>query len=142
MKFTASKVASKLKRSGYKLTPQRHAILKVIAQSHSHLTPAAIHKMVRQEHPGIGLVTIYRTLEVLSQLGLICRVYTQGEQSYLLRRPLEHHHHLVCSSCGKVIDFTHCNLSELERKLSEETGFKVEGHLLEVMGLCKKCQKV
>ncbi len=98
--------------------------------------------MVRQEHPGIGLVTIYRTLEVLSQLGLICRVYTQGEQSYLLRRPLEHHHHLVCSSCGKVIDFTHCNLSELERKLSEETGFKVEGHLLEVMGLCKKCQKV
>ena len=141
MRLTANKITGILRQHGYKLTPQRRAVLNVIARSPDHLTPAAIHDRVCQERPGIGRVTIYRTLEVLTELGLICEVHVEGNcRSYLMRRPLEHHHHLICSDCGRVIDFTECNLSKLEERLSLETGFEVESHLLEFHGRCPSCQ--
>ena len=143
MKFTKKKIASMLRQRGYRLTPQRRAVLNVIALSQNHLTPAAIHQRVSQQYPGIGLVTIYRTLEILAALGLICEVHASGScRSYLLRGPSEHHHHLICSECGRVVDFTDCDISELEQRLSQETGFKMEGHLLEFFGRCLDCQKI
>ena len=143
MTLTEKKIVAILRQRGYKLTPQRRAVLNVIARSQDHLTPAEIYQGVHQEYPGIGLVTIYRTLDILAGLGLICEVHAGGScRSYLLRRPSEHHHHLICSDCGKVLDFTDCDLSELEQRLSQETGFKTEGHLLEFFGCCPDCQKV
>jgi len=142
MKLTANKITGILRQRGFKLTPQRQAVLNAIAKSHDHLTPAAIYDRVRQGHPGIGLVTIYRTLDILTELGLICKVHAEGNcRSYLMRRPSEHHHHLICSGCGRVIDFTECDLSKLEQKLSQETNFEMEGHLLEFYGRCQNCQK-
>ncbi len=143
MIFTEKKIAAILRQQGYKLTPQRRAVLDAIALSHDHLTPADIYDKVRHEHPGIGLVTIYRTLDILDKLGLICEVHSGGNcRSYLLRRPQEHHHHLICSGCGTVADFTDCDLSELEQRLSRETSFEIEGHLLEFAGRCQNCQKI
>ena len=142
MKPIEKAVIAKLRQRGYKLTSRRRAVLKVIATSHEHLTPAAIYKRVQPEHPGIGLVTIYRTLDILAKLGAICEVSTEGSsRSYLLRRASEHHHHLICSGCGAVVDFTTCDLRELEQRLSQKTGFKIEDHLLEFVGHCQKCQK-
>jgi len=143
MKLTANKIAGLLRQHGYKLTPQRWAVLNVISHRHDHLTPAAIHDRVSQEHPGIGLVTIYRTLEVLAELGLLCKVHVEGGcRSYLMRRPSVHHHHLICSGCGRVVDFTDCALNELEQRLSRETGFEMKDHLLELYGHCQNCQKI
>jgi Fur family ferric uptake transcriptional regulator len=143
MTLTGKSIANILRRQGYKLTPQRRAVLDAIALSHDHLTPADIHDRVRHEHPGIGLVTIYRTLDILDKLGLICEVHSGGNcRSYLLRRPQEHHHHLICSDCGTVADFIDCGLSELEQKVSRVTGFEIEGHLLEFAGRCQNCQKI
>ena len=140
MRLTANKIAGILRQNGYRLTPQRHAVLKVIAGSHDHLTPAEIFARVRQEHPAIGLVTVYRVINLLTELKLICRVSLGGDsQSYLMRRPLEHHHHLVCSQCGRAVDFTGCDLRHLEQQLSEDTGFDIEGHLLEIYGKCPEC---
>jgi Fur family ferric uptake transcriptional regulator len=140
MKLTANKIAGILRQNGYRLTPQRHAVLKAIAYSHDHLTPAEICERVRQEHPTIGLVTVYRVINLLTELKLICRVNLGGNsQSYLMRRPTEHHHHLVCSQCGRTVDFTDCDLSRLEQRLSRETGFNIEGHLLEIHGKCPDC---
>jgi Fur family ferric uptake transcriptional regulator len=142
MTFTQSKIASILRHRGYKLTPQRRAVLNIIAQSHDHLTPAAIYEKVHQEHPHVGLVTVYRTLDILAELGLICEVHAGGScRSYLMRRPSEHHHHLICSECGAVIDFTDCDLSNLEQRLARETHFEIEGHLLEFTGRCRNCRK-
>ncbi len=142
MKLTANKIARIMRQHGYRLTPQRHAVLKVISQSHDHLTPAAIHNRVQGEYPQIGQTTIYRLLDVLTELGLICKIHMGGTcRSYLMRRPTEHHHHLVCSSCGRVIDFTGCDLSQLEQRLSQETEFEIEGHLLEFHGRCRQCQE-
>ena len=135
MRLTASKINSILRQRGYRLTSQRRAVVNTIAGTHNHLTPAAIYKRVKREYPGIGLVTIYRNLEILTELGLICEVHAGGScRSYLMRKPLEHHHHLICSECGRVVDFADCDLGELEHRLSQETGFKMEGHLLEFIG--------
>ena len=141
MRLTEKKIATILRQHGYKLTTQRRMVLSVIALSREHLTPAAIYEKACQEQPDIGLVTIYRTLEILNRLGLICEVHAGGNcRSYLMRRPSEHHHHLICSDCGTAIDFTNCDLGELEQRLSQETGFKIEGHLLEFLGRCQNCR--
>jgi Fur family ferric uptake transcriptional regulator len=140
MRLTANRIAGILRQHGHKLTPQRHLVLKVMAASHDHLTPEDIYEKSRLANPGIGRVTIYRTLDLLSKLGLVCRVHGKdGCRSYMMRRPPGHHHHLVCSNCGKVVDFTNCSLVELEKKLSQESGFDIKGHLLEFYGLCRSC---
>jgi Fur family ferric uptake transcriptional regulator len=140
MRLTANRIAGILRRHGYRLTPQRHAVLKTIADSHDHLTPAEICERVRQENPTIGLATVYRVINLLAELKLICRVSLGGDsQSYIMRRPVEHHHHLVCSQCGRAVDFTSCDLSQLEQQLSKDTGFDIEGHLLEFYGKCPSC---
>jgi Fur family ferric uptake transcriptional regulator len=132
-----------LRERGYKLTPQRRAVIRAIAGTHEHLTPAELYEKVRCDNPRIGLVTVYRTLDILAEVGLICELHSGGScRSYLLRRPPEHHHHLVCSDCGQVVDFTKCDLSDIEQRLSEDTGFEMESHLLEFLGRCPECQKV
>ncbi len=142
MRLTAKKITATLKQHGYKLTPQRRAVVDAIAHSHEHLAPAAIHGRVLRERPGTGLVTIYRTLDILAELGLLCKVHMEGScRSYLMRRPPEHHHHLICSHCGRVVDFTDCALDKLEQKLCRGTGYKLEGHLLQFLGCCPDCQK-
>jgi len=142
MKLIEKEVITILRRYGYKLTPQRRAVIRTIASSQDHLTPAALYQKVHYDYPSIGLVTIYRTIEILNKTGLICEVHAGGNcRSYLMRRPAEHHHHLLCSNCGLVVDFMNCDLGELEKKLSEETGFEMEDHLLEFLGICPACQK-
>lgn len=140
MRLTANKIAGMLRQKGYRLTPQRRAVLKAIASSHDHLTAAEICALVRQEYPTIGLVTVYRVINLLTELELICPVKMKdNSQSYLMRRPMEHHHHLLCSHCGRAVDFTSCDLSELEQRLSRDTGFNIEGHTLEIYGKCPDC---
>jgi len=140
MKLTANKIAGIIRSHGHKLTPQRHLVLKVMTSSQDHLTPEGIYEKSRLADPKIGQVTVYRTLDLLSNLGLLCRVHGEnGCRSYMIRRPLEHHHHLVCSNCGIVVDVTSCNLDDVERKLSLESGFDIKGHLLEFHGICRDC---
>ena len=141
MRLTERNVVAELRQHGYKLTPQRRAVIRVITSTQDHLTPATIYEKIRQVYPGIGLVTIYRTLEMLAELGLICELHAGGNcRSYTISTP-QHHHHLICSNCGIVIDFTGHYLSELEQSLSKESGFRIDGHLLEFVGLCRDCQK-
>jgi Fur family ferric uptake transcriptional regulator len=141
MVYTEKKIEQELRKHGHKITPQRRTVINAIVQSHEHLTPAAIYKKVSRNDPGIGLVTIYRTLEMLAGLGLICEMHAGGScRSYLMRRPAEHHHHLICSDCGRVVDFTACDLTGLEQRLAKETSFKINGHLLEFLGQCRSCR--
>jgi len=141
MRFSVKKIATILRQQGYKFTPQRRVVIQTIASSQAHLTPAAIYEKVHQQHPNIGLVTIYRTLDILSKLGLICELHAGGSCRSYTTSASGHHHHLICSNCGKVIDFSGYDLSELEQRLSLETGFEIEDHLLEFIGLCQACQK-
>jgi len=131
----------KLRQRGYKLTPQRRAVLKTFARSWHHLTPAEIYEKVKREYPGIGLVTVYRTLEILAGLGLICELHAGGSCRSYTTAAAGHHHHLICAQCGEVIDFSGYDISPLEKRLRQETGFEIEGHLLEFVGRCRSCQR-
>ena len=141
MRLSQRKIAAALREHGYKLTPQRRSVIRTIVSSQDHLTPATIYQKARQCHPAIGLATVYRTLEILARLELICELHAGGScRSYTAGVP-EHHHHLICSNCGEVIDFSGYYLTELEQRLSRETGFEIEGHLLEFIGRCQNCQQ-
>ncbi|MFC2006095.1 Fur family transcriptional regulator [Chloroflexota bacterium] len=141
MRLTEIEVVDTLRRHGYKLTPQRRAVIEAIATSKDRLTPATIYEKVRHDHPNVGLVTIYRTLETLARLELICELHAGGIcRSFTISTP-QHHHHLICSSCGTVIDFISHDLSKLEKNLSKKSGFRIDSHLLEFFGLCRACQK-
>jgi Fur family transcriptional regulator, ferric uptake regulator len=141
MRLTANRIAGLLREQGYRLTPQRHAVLKALAASHECLTPAAILEKAREFSPEIGRVTVYRTLDILSTHGLVCRVHApDGCRAYTMTRPSGHHHHLVCSECGATVDFSECDLRDLEERLARETGFELTGHLLEFYGMCPKCR--
>jgi len=142
MVFTEERITSILRQRGYKLTPQRRAVLDVIAHNQGHLTPAALYDRVHQQYPGIGLVTIYRALGLLARLGLICEVHAGGNcRSYLLRGPSEHHHHLICSGCGTVVDFADCDLAQVTERISRKTGFEIDSHLVEFVGRCQDCRQ-
>jgi Fur family ferric uptake transcriptional regulator len=138
---TEKRIEQELRKHGYKVTQQRRVIISAIIDSHEHLTPAAMHERVLREDSSIGLVTIYRTIDILTELDFICEMHTGGNgRSYLIRSPAEHHHHLICSGCGKVIDFTDCDLERLEHRLAKENGFIIDSHLLEFLGQCRQCR--
>ena len=141
MRLTERKIAATLRRQGYKLTPQRRAVIRTIAAGQDHLTPIEIYEKVHQDHPNIGLVTVYRTLELLAKLKLICALHTGNSCPSYTIGVEGHHHHLTCNHCGKVTDFTGYDLTDLEQRLALETGFKIDSHLLEFTGLCQVCQK-
>ena len=142
MKFTRKEVGTILQQHGYKLTRQRRAIIEAIIASQDSFTPATLHAKLHRDHPDIGLVTVYRTLELLAKLELICELHGGGYcHRYTIGQSEQHHHHLVCSGCNSVTDFTRHNFSALEQNLSQQSGFRIDGHLLEFFGLCPTCQE-
>ena len=133
------RILSEIKTAGYKLTPQRQTIIEAMVSASAPTTPLALHAVLVKKHPNIGLVTVYRTIELLEKLGLLCR-FIDGTAASFKAGPTEHHHHLVCRGCGDVVDFSgHCPL-ELETVLERETGFRITDHKIEFSGICLDCQ--
>ncbi|MEL7562987.1 Fur family transcriptional regulator [Dehalogenimonas sp. 4OHTPN] len=128
-----------LKAAGYKLTQQRRAIVGAVLAADKSMTPQALYAAAAKKHPEIGLVTVYRTLALLDQLGLLCQFQPDGAARSFKAGSREHHHHLVCRGCGEVVDFGRCPL-ELKTVLEKETGFHITDHRLEFTGFCRECQ--
>ncbi|MCL2679478.1 MAG: transcriptional repressor [Dehalococcoidia bacterium] len=138
--MTQYQIKRALRGSGRKATPQRLAIAAALEGMEAHFTPRMLHAKLRLKHPEIGLVTVYRTLNLLAEDGLICRMGRSGGACSYASCPPKHHHHIICVSCSKVVDFEACGLEEMERKLMCETGFIIADHSLEFTGLCRSCQ--
>lgn len=130
----------RLHGSGCKATPQRMSILQAIDGMPSQFTPQELYEHLQQTHPDIGLVTVYRTLKLLTQSGMVCRMAQNGRAQSYASHPQEHHHHLVCTGCNKVVDIAACSLKNMEKQLARETGFAISDHHLEFTGLCRRCQ--
>jgi Fe2+ or Zn2+ uptake regulation protein len=137
-----AELEQRLREQGLKLTRPRQAVLEVLSRSGSRLSPAEIHRQGRRSYRRLGLVTVYRTLALLEEMGLVQRVHTEtGCHSFAgVRSPEGHHHQLICKDCGRVEEFSDCASEQLLAKLQKETGFAVEDHRLEVIGCCPKCQ--
>jgi Fur family ferric uptake transcriptional regulator len=130
-----------LQQNGHRLTAARQAILEVLLASGGHVSADQLAEMVRTEAPQVGRMTVYRTLELLSELGVIRPVYQgTGAAHYILMED-GHHHHLICAGCDRVIEFEECVLAEIEEMVGGRFNFQIQGHLLEFYGMCADCQE-
>ena len=130
-------------------TAPREAILDLLQRTSKHMSAKEIYASLYRIYPGIGLTTIYRTLDLLDRKGLINKfTFGDGQSRFELKseEKKEHHHHIICSKCGKIIDYSDFLEEELElvrkteKQLSKKYDFKVLGHNIEFYGLCEKCK--
>lgn len=133
----------KLNQKGLRFTRPRQVILSILETALVPLSAQTIHKQASEKKEKIGLVTVYRTLDLLDEFGLVRRVHSQDEcHGYVLASP-GHHHHLVCRSCKKAVEFPGSDdLSGIVQRVQRQTGYQVSDHLLELYGLCPTCQGV
>ena len=129
-----------LQESGYRLTSPRRAIVERLAASDRALGPLDLFDQGRKDYPGLGLVTVYRTLEKLEQLGLVQRVHQPDGCHMFLRASRGHEHLLVCTSCGRAEFFSGDDLGKLILSIAERSGYQIREHWLQLYGLCATCQ--
>ena len=134
----------KLKEKGYKLTPQRRATLDTIMEHQGkHLSTEEIYDLVKAKCPEIGLATVYRTLQLLDELGLITKInFDDGCGRYELNTHIDdhHHHHLICLQCGAVIEVEVDLMESLEEEIEANYDFQISDHKVKFFGLCSKCK--
>lgn len=132
----------KLNQQGLRFTEPRRIVLAVLEESQVPLSPQTIHERTVENQADIGLVTVYRTLDLLLEFDLVRRVHGPGDcQGYVLASP-GHHHTLVCKTCGRAVEFSGTgDLDALLESIEEQTGFLIKDHLLQLNGLCPDCQK-
>jgi Fur family ferric uptake transcriptional regulator len=135
---TDSPLARRVREAGFKLTPSRLAVLQVFEQGCDHLNATEIYEHAQAIRPSIGLATIYRALELFTDLGIV-RPITVGDGPPTYIRAEGGHHHLVCSKCGTVIEFDECSSGSLAVELAARYDFHIQSHLLEFYGLCADC---
>ena len=134
-------MAQALRQRGYKLTSQRLAVVQVLHAGNERMIPSEVMERGRRICPTLGLTTVYRTLDLLGELGFVRRLHGQGRCRGYARVDDRNGHHLVCQRCRQVIDFSCSGLEELIAQTSRRTGFSVQSHLLELTGLCPACQR-
>ena len=133
-------MANRIQTAGFKLTLPRQAVLEVLENSEGHLTPAEVLERAQAIYPSLGRATVYRTLELLTNLGVVRPIFL-GERGVCLTLAEGGHHHLVCSDCGAIIEFDECAVDGLEQDLAQRLNFQIHGHLLEFYGLCEQCHR-
>jgi Fur family ferric uptake transcriptional regulator len=123
-----------------RFTPERGAIVKEIFSRHDHFTVEELYLALRSKRR-ISRASIYRTIPILIDAGLVAEVFQEeGQTLYEHTFGHEHHCHLRCSQCGKVVEFSAPGLAALESKMADEHGFAISGHRLEIFGVCPACQ--
>ncbi len=131
---------AEIRRQGYRLTPQREMIIEFIAHAGRHVTVEEVYEQVKTRTNAINVATIYRTLDMLVELGLVSRTDLGGGK--VTYATLRHgpHCHLVCRHCGHVIEVDHDLVAPLEEQCRELYGFEAELHHFAISGLCASCR--
>ena len=129
-----------LQGSGYRLTAPRRAIVEIMAACDRALSPFDLFELGRKSQPGLGLVTVYRTLEKMEELGLVQRVHLPGGCHTYLPAARGHQHLLLCQNCGRAVLFDGDELTSLFASVARKTGFTIRDHWLQLFGLCAECQ--
>ena len=144
--FRVEDLRGKLSAGGYKTTPQREEILKIFVE-HSewhHMSAEDVYGILREKDSEIGLATVYRALDLLSELGILVRMdFGDGCARYELNTTdpkVHHHHHLICLKCKKVIEFEEDLLDELEADIANKSGFQILNHEVKFFGYCSDCR--
>jgi Fe2+ or Zn2+ uptake regulation protein len=137
-----SKPVRALDESGHRRTAPRRAVAELIARRRGHFTAAELVEDARLANPPVGRATVFRALDLLLELGAVERIdLPSGEHAYVGCEPA-HHHHVVCSVCGRTDEIDDAGLRGLVEAIAERTGYAIETHRLELFGRCPACRGV
>jgi Fur family ferric uptake transcriptional regulator len=131
-----------LKNNSLKMTKQREIILEVIFSYRGHFIPETLHIEVQKKYPDlkIGIATIYRTLQLLESEQIVTSIsFGANGKKYEYGRK-DHHDHMVCNSCGVLIEFYDDIIEKQQERIAKKSGFKIKSHSMQIYGICKKCQ--
>jgi len=134
----------KLKEKGCKLTMQRRSVLDVMMEHDGeHLSTEEIYDQVKSKFPEIGLATVYRTVQLFEEMGIVDRLnLDDGCSRFELAKEgrIHHHHHLICEKCNKVFEVEHDLLDDIEKEIEKKYDFKIHDHNVMFYGICKDCE--
>lgn len=135
------KLIRKLRARDCRITPQRRAVLQVLAQSRRHPSVEQIYEQIRPDFPMTSLATVYKTVTLLKEMGEVLELgFGDGGNRYDGNNPYPHPH-LVCNHCGEIVDLEVPVLSEIPGQVQEETGYEIVNHRLDFFGICPGCQQ-
>jgi Fur family ferric uptake transcriptional regulator len=132
---------------GFKMTNQRKVIFEILAEnSDEHLSPEEIYDLIKDRYPEMGLATIYRSLQIFEEIGLVYKLnFGDGRYRYELLPSDEdnghQHHHLVCNNCGKIIEVKEDLMNSLEETIEKQYNFEIKDHIVKFTGICSQCRK-
>lgn len=130
-----------LRRQRLKSTAQRDTIVKVFLETQRHISVEELYLEVKRRNSRIGYATVYRTIKLLTECGLAAeRHFRDGEARYESAQK-SHHDHLICESCGRIVEFEEPRIESLQQDIAKRLGFRFTGHKMELYGLCRDCQK-
>ncbi|UOE95068.1 peroxide-responsive transcriptional repressor PerR [Alkalihalobacillus sp. LMS39] len=128
-----------LKSTKIRMTPQRQAILEFLFESMTHPTADDIYKALEGRFPNMSVATVYNNLRVFKDVGIV-KELTYGDSSSRFDCVTSDHYHVICKSCGKIVDFHYPGLDEVETLAESVTGFEVGSHRMEIYGICPDCK--
>lgn len=131
-----------IQKQGLKRTAQRDLILDVFLRTEEHLSSEDLYRLVKHEDPSVGQTTVYRTLKLLTDAGLAREVrFGDGRAHYEHNYKHQHHDHMICSQCGKIIEFFSAELEAIQDAMAAKHRFEVTQHLLRIIGICVECRR-
>lgn len=131
-----------IQKQGLKRTAQRDLILDVFLRTEEHLSSEDLYRLVHKEDSSVGQTTVYRTLKLLAEAGLAREVrFGDGLTHYEHNYKHQHHDHMICSNCGKIIEFYSAELEAIQDAMAARHKFEVEQHLLRIIGICADCRR-
>jgi len=132
---------ARLREQGYRLTPQRMAVLKFLTASEEHPSAEQIYERVKADFPMTSLATIYKTVTLLKETGEVLELgFSDDSNRYDGNRPYPHPH-LICTRCRNIVDADVATLNELHRDVARSTGYRIVSHRLDFFGICPQCQE-
>lgn len=137
---TKNKFDQFIREKGLKSTRQRQFILEEFLRSGSHLSTEELYLRLRKKQPRIGYATVHRTLKLFAECGIAeQRHFGDGQARYEASNHNEHHDHLICTVCGKIVEFEDPRIEKLQDEVASKNGFSIERHRLELYGQCESC---
>jgi Fur family peroxide stress response transcriptional regulator len=134
-------MTTKLKERGHRLTPQRMAVLKILAASEEHPSVEQIYERVEVDFPMTSLATIYKTVTLLKEMGEVLELgFSDDGNHYDGRKPYSHPH-LICTKCKKIADLQAATLSKLSQEVAQSTNYRIVSYRLDFFGICPQCQE-
>jgi Fur family peroxide stress response transcriptional regulator len=136
-----SRILAKVREHDFRLTPQRLAIIRILAESKDHPSADEIYQEVRALFPTTSVATVYKTIALLKELNEVLELgFPDGSNRYDGNRPYPHPH-AICTKCRKIMDPKISNVEELSEEMKKKTGYRFSFHRLDFFGLCPECQK-